>query len=428
MGRLIALKGKGGVSAEVFAPALAELRDLLVIKVDPEAVPAERDAQADPVVERVQVVSVNEAFESVGVALDYAAQDSVDGVVTFSEQMLAYAALIAEKLGLAYHSVASVARMQNKYLQRTTLQEHGIPVPRFHKIEHEQDLAVALDHVPLPAVFKPIYSGGSILTFQVDTPSQLRTVYEHAGCLYPKAALAKENPPIFLLEEMLMGTDWYGDARFGDYVSVESLVYQGEIFHLAVTDHLPLAYPFRETGFILPSSLAAEHQQQVFETATQALQAMDATNGAAHTEIKLTADGPRVIEINGRVGGLHPYLFAGTSNLNVMREAGNIALGIRPQAEVVFHRYMLFQTMQSPAQDVRLAAVRGIESVEKLPAIRHVTLLSEEGSQPDWRAGEGTVLGLSAITDTIEELLHLQQTVSEMIQFEYEPVEGEELL
>lgn len=53
-----------------------------------------------------------------------------------------------------------------------------------------------------------------------------------------------------------------------------------------VTDRLPLARPFRETGLVLPSAIAPDRQQLVVAAAERALDAVGASKGVFHVEIK----------------------------------------------------------------------------------------------------------------------------------------------
>ena len=67
--------------------------------------------------------------------------------------------------------------------------------------------------------------------------------------------MAEEHEQGYILEEELIGTDWHGDPRYGDYCSCESLIFQGDVHHINITDRAPLAPPFRETDVIMPSTL-----------------------------------------------------------------------------------------------------------------------------------------------------------------------------
>ena len=110
-----------------------------------------------------------------------------------------------------------------------------------------------------------------------------------------------------ILESVLVGAARETEG-LAPYVSVETLADAGRFHHLCVTDRFPLAPPLLETGMMLPSCLGAEQQAAVVAMAEQALRALGFRHGAAHTELMLTSEGPRVIEVNARVGGAVPFL------------------------------------------------------------------------------------------------------------------------
>lgn len=73
---------------------------------------------------------------------------------------------------------------------------------------------------------------------------------------------------------------------------------------LLVTGKFALAPPLRERGAFMPATLSEAETKAVAALAASAVLALGIRYGASHTEVKLTPDGPRVIEVNGRVGGL----------------------------------------------------------------------------------------------------------------------------
>ena len=88
---------------------------------------------------------------------------------------------------------------------------------------------------------------------------------------------------------------------------------------MAITGRFPLAPPFRETGFFIPATLGAEQKARVLDLAGQTLRALGVEHGAAHTEIKLTAEGLRVIEVNGRIGGGVPEMLQLAAGVDIVK-------------------------------------------------------------------------------------------------------------
>jgi len=184
------------------------------------------------------------------------------------------------------------------------------------------------------------------------------------------------------MEGLLVGTEWHRTPGFAPYVSVESAAAGGRYLHLAVTDRFPLSPPALETGMMLPSGLDADQQAGIVEVADRALRALDFRHGLAHTELMLTADGPQIIEVNARAGGALPYLFPLASDLDLVRLAGQVALGTLPDRRPRFSGHSVFVAPQHPV-GVEVDAVRGLDEVPALPGIKAVIPLALAGARTD---------------------------------------------
>lgn len=60
---------------------------------------------------------------------------------------------------------------------------------------------------------------------------------------------------------------------------------------------------FNETGSNCPSTLPRSQQMELLDLAVRAVQCMGFVLGVFHTELKYTSRGPRLIEVNARMGG-----------------------------------------------------------------------------------------------------------------------------
>lgn len=86
---------------------------------------------------------------------------------------------------------------------------------------------------------------------------------------------------------------------------METVSHAGAVQVVGVTDKSIGGAPaFIETGHMFPAALPAAEAEDVVRTALDALKALGLTEGVvAHTEIKLTSAGPRVVEVNPRPAG-----------------------------------------------------------------------------------------------------------------------------
>ncbi|GAB1644054.1 ATP-grasp domain-containing protein [Krasilnikovia sp. MM14-A1259] len=376
---LLVMVGIGGPGPRLLAPSLARVARISWL-FDPHDLP-KPDRDVPIMAEAGRAIAVASGEGLVCAAQELHAEDPVQGLLTFSESSLRAGATVAERLGLPFNSVAATHRLTDKYLQRQALAAAGVPVPRFHPVRTAADLAPAAAAVGFPAVLKPVRGGGSALTTRVESAAQLRTAWSTAAALLGELdradrthrLLADIAQPHMLLEELLVGRRWHDDPRYGDYVSVESMVCDGAVRHLAVGDKLPLAPGFRENGQVHPSVLPPDRQAEATAMASAALAALGVTAGITHTELKLTAHGPRVIEVNGRAaGGLWVTLLR-AAGYDVIEEAARAALRLGAPREPRFTGYA---AMLTPCLDPDLAE-RGVRveldpEFERRPGVHSV--------------------------------------------------------
>jgi hypothetical protein len=286
-----------------------------------------------------------------------------DGLVTFSEGLIPVAATLAAELGLISHSPATAGALTSKDTQRRLLRDAGVDAVRFHRIEAREDWPDAVREVGLPCVVKPVRSEGSRNTYRIDSADEGD---ELVGRLLAPTSGQRESE--LIAEELLPGRELW---PFGDYVSVESVVVAGAVQNLAVTGKLPLAEPFRETCSYWPSAVPAADQAAAGELTTRALTALGVTDGVCHTELKLTPAGPRVIEVNGRLGGYVHDVLKRSCGLSMIGLAASVALGRQslpvpvPQPRQVSY---IFNNLP-PDGAVRLVAASGIEQVQGLDGV-----------------------------------------------------------
>ncbi|MFF2546238.1 acetyl-CoA carboxylase biotin carboxylase subunit family protein [Kitasatospora sp. NPDC058063] len=381
---LLLVVGIGGPSPKLLAPALAGSARITWLFDRRDLTKPERDTAVMGGVGRP--VPVGSEEELLAAALAVHAKDPADGLLTFSESSLRITARIGQRLGLPFNSPAAAERLTNKYLQRQALSAAGVPCPRFHPVREEGELATAAAAVDFPAVLKPVRGGGSALTTAVDSPEELRAAWAVAAELLAALnaedrthrLLADVDRPHMVLEERLRGKSWHGDERYGDYVSVESVIQGGEVRHLTVTDKLPLAAGFRENGQLHPSVLPADRLAELTAMTEAALAALEVTEGITHTELKLTADGPRVIEVNGRAAGGLWVTLQHAAGYDLIGQAARAALRL---GEVGLPEFTGHAAMFSPCLAPELAdrpvRVRLAESFEQRPGVHSVHGLHE---------------------------------------------------
>ena len=285
-----------------------------------------------------------------------------DGVVTAIDYYLETVAEIAQALGLPGTSPQSIRTCRNKRLTRAALNNAGIPdVQSFAATGLDEALQFA-EQLGYPHVVKPVDLGGSVLVKLIHSETELR---EAVGEILNLTHNTREQPRdcSILLEEYLAGEE----------VSVESFTCRGETVVLGVTDKSVSCSPcFVETGHMFPAALDQRRVEECAVFVQNLLSAVGYRHGFAHTEVKLTPQGPRLIEVNPRWGGNYiADLIQRVTGFNVLQAAVHLATGERPEY-TNNHDSAIKSAAVSfllPPREGTIQAVHGLDQLESSPGV-----------------------------------------------------------
>ncbi|MEU8774466.1 ATP-grasp domain-containing protein [Streptomyces sp. NPDC048606] len=335
-----------------------------------------------------------------------------DAVLTFCDDLLRPAGALAAAAGVPGPSERTTRLFTDKGLQRRALREAGVDRTRTAVIDTLAAWDAALDEVGLPAIVKPVSGTLSRHTFAVRSPRDRAEVRAHLEGL---VAAGEWGP--FIVEEYLRGLP---SEPFGDYVSVESVCTPEGITHLVLTDKTPVMPPFRGTGRIWPSHLSRARQREVLDLVGAALEAVGADRGFTHTEVKLTADGPRVIEINGRISGYVNMMARETCGVDLVELGARVALGEEVErAPFDFGGKVHFQYNNlAPLRPCRLEGVDGAEEVRALPGVTAYRAFVRPGTDLAGGTSTRTLDALSGVGDSHDEVLATIEAARAALTFE----------
>jgi biotin carboxylase len=216
-----------------------------------------------------------------------------DGVITSCDYYLSTVAVVASHLGLPGPDPRAVERAYRKDLTRAALSDAGVPGPRFELAQGWSATAKAAADLGYPLVVKPVDLCGGMHVRKVADETQLREAFLALEA-FPVNARNQPRVPTVLLEELLTGPE----------VSVETVTSAGVTHVVGVTDKSLAGEPwFVESGHMFPADLSDTDREAAVDTAVAAVEALGLDSAVAHTEVKLTADGPRLIEVNPRPAG-----------------------------------------------------------------------------------------------------------------------------
>ena len=204
-------------------------------------------------------------------------------VMSMAESGLLPAARVNDALHLHGTAYRTARLLMDKWAMRQQLNRLGLSVVRaalgFRK-RHIERFGVECG---FPIVMKPVDASGSSNVLLVRSMEDVPRAWDRAV----EAGMSR-----FLLEEHLAGPE----------ISVESLSFGRHHVVIAITGKQTLPN-FVECGHVVPADLDEATVAEVTALVARFLDAVELRDGPAHTEIKLTSRGPRIVESHNRVGG-----------------------------------------------------------------------------------------------------------------------------
>jgi biotin carboxylase len=295
----------------------ARERGLRVVAVDRNAeAPGLRIADVPEVVDFADV----DAVEAVGRA------HGVDGALTVSaDRAVPVVAEVAARLGLPTIGRDVAHRMTHKIAMRRTLAEEGIPQPPFAAVRSLAEGRGAIDTVGLPAVLKPVDSGGQRGVFRVDTPGDLESNLH--------AALAESAGHEAILERFVEGTEMNGIV----------VARNGEPRLVTLSDRLrPPGVGFG-VGWIhvYPASIHSDQLELAETVAERSVAALGLRDGIAFPQLIASPDGRvAVVEVAARIpGGQMADLVRHAVGVDLVELALRFALGEPVPDEIALPRF-----------------------------------------------------------------------------------------
>lgn len=204
-------------------------------------------------------------------------------VISMAENGSLPAARVNDALHLRGTSYRTALLFKDKWAMRQHLNELGLSVVRAalgSRMEHIERFG---GDCGFPIIVKPVDASGSSNVFLVRSMDDVARAWERVT----EAGMSR-----FLLEEHLAGPE----------ISVESLSFGGRHVVIAITGKQTLPN-FVECGHVVPADLDEATVSDVRALVARFLDAVELRDGPAHTEIKLTSRGPRIVESHHRVGG-----------------------------------------------------------------------------------------------------------------------------
>ncbi|MCG8352545.1 MAG: ATP-grasp domain-containing protein [Chloroflexales bacterium] len=297
------------------------------------------------------------------VVREYHQRYLIDGVARFHELSVPIANEVALALELPHVAPELIDVSTNKYAMRSRMSACGIACPAFGAARTVKEARRLAAELGFPVVIKPQVGGASFGVTRLDDMDAVDRFFEHAAIFW--------EPRIFIIERFLPGSE----------ISVETITFERPQ-HIALFEKPQILDGpfFLEHTFVTPS----RYDQVTVEAAYAAVSSMILRLGLqcciTHTELRLTPQGPMVLEF-----GMRPIGYPGslcvrhTTGVDLIEAMGLIAIGrddlthTRPASAYCGWRYL------TVPRAGRLAGVRNVEQARGLEGVVSCHIWARDG-------------------------------------------------
>jgi biotin carboxylase len=354
---------------------------------------------------RLVVMNYEDMDEVMLIARAWHSRDPFDAVISFTEYGLHPASQCAIELGIPGNNLEAVLLTRDKIKMRDLLDRHGLSPVRYRVCETVDDARHFFRELGgEPMVLKPFAGGLSEGVFFVDAEDHLA---ERWGWTRETT-----NGPV-LAEEFLSGPEF----------SVESISINGKHEIAMITEKITTELPrFIELGHQVPARLDAPTQSRIKELVIGFLNLIGQGTAPAHTEIRLTQSGPKIIESQTRIGGDQIWeMCEMVSGVDLMSETVAALTDLPRPKRTPIARAAAIRFFS--CENARILDVRNVDAAEKAPGVVRVKCLFKAGqtcgnlTSSDSRQGYVLCTG-----NSIDEAMMNADTARDAVKVDWEPV------
>lgn len=341
-------------------PAIQKAREMglevVAVDMNPEAVGFQV-----PGIEK-EIISTIDAPAIVAAAKRH----RIDGVMTLATDMpMRSVAAVAKEMGLVGIDADTAVKATNKAEMRKALEAGGVPIPKFYKVSNQGEYDAAVKSVSGSFIVKPADSSGSRGIYLIRDLNDRQQI----DAAYPYSRHFSRSGDV-VVEEYMQGPE----------VSVETLTVDGTCHVIQITDKITTGAPhFVEMGHTQPSRLPEEIRCRIAEVAIAANRAIGIQNGPSHTEIIVTDEGPKIVELGARLGGdcITTHLVPLSTGVDMVENCIRIALGEKPDIAHKWEKGSAIRYFQQHSGVIK--SIEGIGKAEAVPGVQQVSVVHNVG-------------------------------------------------
>lgn len=332
--------------------------DVIVVDMNPEAIGFSILGVKKEIISTIDVSAIIEAAQ----------RHQIDGIMTLATDMpMRSVAAVADQMGLVGIDEETALKATNKAEMRKALQEANVPIPEFFIVSNEVEYKEAVEKFDVPFIVKPADSSGSRGIFEVIDITDKELVKKAYEYCKPYSKVGD-----VVVEEYMKGPE----------VSVETLTINGVCHVIQITDKLTTGAPhYVEMGHSQPTKHSEEVAIRIAEVAKAANKAIGIKNGPSHTEIIVTSQGPKIVELGARLGGdnITTHLVPLSTGINMVEACIKIALGEMPDITAKCNKGSAIRYFQQHAGVIK--SIDGIEDARNISGIQQISIVHGIGER-----------------------------------------------
>lgn len=224
--------------------------------------------------------------------LEWARDNKIDGIVTFTDSGVVTTAYVQHHLGLPQVGpLESVEILQNKDRFRKFLSDNGFNVPRAKGYTTYEDALGDIDWYQWPVIVKPVDSAASKGVTRVDIKGDLKDAVEYA--------LQYSASGRFIIEEFIEKEGCSSDSDcFSLNGKLVVVTYSAQRFDDNAEN------PYAPAGFSWPSTFTKEQEDYLSSELQRLLNLLGMKTTIYNIESRVGKDGkPYIMEVSPRGGG-----------------------------------------------------------------------------------------------------------------------------
>lgn len=343
-------------------PAIEKAKEMglevVAVDMNPDAIGFQVPGIEREIISTIDIPAIVEA----------AKRHHIDGIMTLATDMpIRSVAAVAKELDLIGIDAETAVKATNKAEMRKALKAAGVPIPKFYKVSNKTEYHTAVKNFSVPFIVKPADSSGSrgiYLIKNLDDKEEINAAYEYSHNFSRVGDV--------VVEEYMDGSE----------VSVETLSIDGVCHVVQITDKITTGAPhFVEMGHSQPTKHTKEIAEQISIITKAANRAIGIDNGPSHTEIIITADGPKIVEVGARLGGdnITTHLVPLSTGVNMVECCIRIALGEKPDITPKWEKGSAIRYFKQHAGLIK--EIKGIKEAEYVQGVQQISVVHNIGER-----------------------------------------------